>query len=121
VLTALVDIALTQRGLPRLWQLESRHLDERDRAAVLVRAARITGHLRRVIRARRPDLSRAQVEGLSWCALSVAVSPAYHRVELPLPVAARVLRAALWAVIATELPQPLPHADPRPGRPGADP
>lgn len=120
VITALVDIALTRRGLPRLWQLESRHLGRRDRAAVLLRATRITGHLRRAIRARRPELSGAQVECLSWCALSVAVSPAYHRVELPSPVAARVLRAALWAVVATDLPEPSGDAARTPHSGGAE-
>ncbi|MFC9473034.1 TetR/AcrR family transcriptional regulator [Nocardia sp. NPDC056952] len=103
IITTLVHVALAQRGLPRLWQLESRHLREQDRAAVLVRATRITRHVRRAIRSRRPELSAAEVDSLSWCALSVAVSPAYHRVELPLPMAAHVLRATIRAVITTDL------------------
>ncbi len=109
ILAALVQVALERRGLPRLWQLEFRHLHERDRSAVLIRAARLTRHLHGTVRSRRPELSAADVECLSWCALSVAVSPAYHRLELPIPVAAQVLGAAMHAVIATDLPTQPTH------------
>ncbi|WP_280297118.1 TetR/AcrR family transcriptional regulator [Nocardia abscessus] len=105
VLAELVRVALELRGLPRLWQLEFRNLTAADKTAVLVRAARITRYLRHTIHLRRPELSAADVELLSWCVLSIAVSPSYHRAELPAPAAAQVLDAAVAAVIATEMPE----------------
>ena len=104
VVVELVQVALDRRGLPRLWQLEFRHLHPTDRITVLLRAARITEFLRRTLRAQRPDLRPADVELLSWAAFSVAASPAYHRLELPPPVAARILVATVRAVLAVELP-----------------
>ncbi len=103
----LVRVALELRGLPRLWQLEFRNLAPADRAAVLVRVVRLTGYLRRWILARRPELTRADAELLSWCVLSVAVSPSYHRAELPPPMAAQVLDAAVAAVVSARLPEPV--------------
>ncbi|MEV6337007.1 helix-turn-helix domain-containing protein [Nocardia vinacea] len=104
VLTELVRVALELRGLPRLWQLEFRNLLPTDRVGVLARAVRLTYYLRTAIRARRPDLAPADVELLSWCVLSVAVSPSYHRVELPGPLFAEVLDQAVAATIDVRLP-----------------
>ncbi|MGW5108874.1 TetR/AcrR family transcriptional regulator [Nocardia sp. NPDC004123] len=101
---ALVRVALELRELPRLWQLEFRNLTPGDRTAVLLRAARLTGYLRHWIRGCRPELNVADVELLSWCVLSVAVSPSYHRTELPLPIAAQLLESVVAEVIRTELP-----------------
>lgn len=100
----LVRVALELRGLPRLWQLEFRNLAAADRTAVLLRVVRITGYLRRWIRAVRPDLDAADRELLGWCVLSIAVSPSYHRAELPPAEAAQVLDAAVAAVVSTRLP-----------------
>ncbi|WP_280495889.1 TetR/AcrR family transcriptional regulator [Nocardia asiatica] len=117
VLAELVRVALELRGLPRLWQLEFRNLTTPDKTAVLVRAARLTRYLRHTIRLRRPELSAADVELLSWCVLSIAVSPSYHRAELPAPASAQVLDAAVAAVIATEMPErPAGHTPNRPPR-----
>ncbi|MFD5177018.1 TetR/AcrR family transcriptional regulator [Nocardia sp. NPDC058379] len=104
VVVELVQVALDRRGLPRLWQLEFRHLHPTDRVAVLLRAARLTEFLRRTVRTQRPELRPADVELLSWAAFSVAASPAYHRLELPPAVAARVLVATARAVLAIDLP-----------------
>lgn len=117
VLAELVRVALELRGLPRLWQLEFRNLTAADKTAVLVRVARLTRYLRRTIRLRRPELSAADVELLSWCVMSIAVSPSYHRAELPAPAAAQVLDAAVAAVITTRMPaRPAGHAPNRPPR-----
>lgn len=117
VLAQVVRVALELRGLPRLWQLEFRNLTPADKAAVLVRVSRLTRYLRHTIRARRPELTTPDVELLSWCVLSVAVSPSYYRAELPAPVAAQVLDAAVAAVISTELPEyPAGRAPTRPPR-----
>ncbi|WP_281879952.1 TetR/AcrR family transcriptional regulator [Nocardia sputorum] len=117
VLAELVRVALELRGLPRLWQLEFRNLTAADKTAVLVRVARLTRYLRRAIRLRRPELSAADVELLSWCVLSIAVSPSYHRAELPAPAAAQVLDAAVAAVITTRMPAcPAGYAPHRPPR-----
>ncbi|GAB2552693.1 TetR/AcrR family transcriptional regulator [Nocardia heshunensis] len=110
----LVRVALELRELPRLWQLEFRNLAQNDRIAVLVRAARLIGYLRRWIRGRRPELTFADAELLSWCVLSVVVSPSYHRTELPTPIAAGILDSLVAAVIETEMPQyPAGHAPAR--------
>ncbi|MFI6365591.1 TetR/AcrR family transcriptional regulator [Nocardia sp. NPDC050630] len=104
VLTELVRVALELRGLPRLWQLEFRNLRPTDRMGVLARAVRLTRYVRIAIRARRPDLAAVDVELLSWCVLSVAVSPSYHRVELPESLFAEVLDKAVAATIDVRLP-----------------
>ncbi|MEV5838750.1 helix-turn-helix domain-containing protein [Nocardia sp. NPDC052112] len=104
VLTELVRVALELRGLPRLWQLEFRNLRPTDRMGVLARAVRLTRYLRTAIRLRRTDLAAADVEMLSWCVLSVAVSPSYHRVELPGSLFAEVLDEAVAATIDVRLP-----------------
>ncbi|MGW4352894.1 TetR/AcrR family transcriptional regulator [Nocardia sp. NPDC004582] len=101
----LVRVVLELRELPRLWQLEFRHLTPEDRSAVLLRAARITGYLRHWIRGCRPDLDAADVELLSWCVLSIAVSPSYHRAELPPQAAAQALDSVVAEVIRTEFPR----------------
>ncbi|WP_433623617.1 TetR/AcrR family transcriptional regulator [Nocardia sp. CA-120079] len=113
----LVRVALELRGLPRLWQLEFRNLAPDDRSAVLVRVIRLTGHLRRWIQVSRPELSGPDVELLSWCVLSVAMSPSYHRAELPPPMTAHVLDAAVAAVVSTRLPRSASSGLVRPVRP----
>ncbi|MFI1917398.1 TetR/AcrR family transcriptional regulator [Nocardia sp. NPDC020380] len=104
VLAEVVRVGLEVRVLPRLWQLEFRHVSPADRSAVLRLAVRMVGYLRAAISARRPNLTTADVELLSWCVLSIAVSPSYHRAELPAPVTARVLDAAVTAVVDVPLP-----------------
>lgn len=114
VFEELVAIALDLRGLPRLWQLEFRNLTAAHRSSVLIRAARLTGYLRRAVRARRPELPDADAELLSWCVLSVAVSPSYHRQQLPTTTFTSVLDAAIVRLLDTELPPggPTPHPPP---------
>ncbi|MEU3012183.1 TetR/AcrR family transcriptional regulator [Nocardia asteroides] len=104
VFEELVAIALELRGLPRLWQLEFRNLAPAHRYSVLVRAVRLTGYLRRAVRARRPQLPGRDVELLSWCILSVAVSPSYHRQRLPTSTFTSVLDAAILRLLTTDLP-----------------
>ncbi|MGV9817537.1 TetR/AcrR family transcriptional regulator [Nocardia xishanensis] len=112
VLTELVAVALELRGLPRLWQLEFRSVSPEDRQAVLVRVVRLTGYLRRAVRVHRPDLSAPEVELLSWCVLSVAVSPSYHQVDLPATTFVDVLDGAVLALITADLSPEVPHARP---------
>ncbi|MEV0295484.1 helix-turn-helix domain-containing protein [Nocardia sp. NPDC050710] len=103
VLTELVRISLELRGLPRLWQLEFRNLAPLDRTAALLRVVRLTGYLRAAIRVRRPQLPTWDVELLSWCALSVAVSPSYHRVSLARQDFVAMLDAAIESLITAEV------------------
>lgn len=119
VFEELVAIALELRGLPRLWQLEFRNLTATHRSSVLIRAVRLTGYLRRAVRKRRPELSDHDVELLSWCVLSVAVSPSYHRQQLPPTTFTSVLDAAIVRLLATELPPG--GTSPRTSRPAAPP
>ncbi|MFD6394516.1 TetR/AcrR family transcriptional regulator [Nocardia sp. NPDC060259] len=104
VFEELVAIALELRGLPRLWQLEFRNLASAHRRSVLIRAVRLTRHLRRAVRAHRPELPDKDAELLSWCILSVAVSPSYHRQELPTTAFTSILEAAILRLLTTELP-----------------
>ncbi|WP_169814367.1 TetR/AcrR family transcriptional regulator [Nocardia mexicana] len=104
VVIELVRVSLELRGLPRLWQLEFRSLAAADRMAVLARVVRLTGFLRTAIVVDRRELGTTDVELLSWCALSVAVSPSYHRVELSGPVFVEVLEDAVAAVVDARLP-----------------
>ncbi|WP_280377146.1 TetR/AcrR family transcriptional regulator [Nocardia wallacei] len=104
VLGALTTACLQLRGLPRLWQLEVRNLSATDRIAVLARVVRLSGFLRAAIRERRPDLSRDDVEFLAWCALSVAVSPSYHHLQIPDAEFVRVLDAVIGEVITVRFP-----------------
>lgn len=103
VLRELVAMALELRGLPRLWQLEFRNLTTDHRQAVLMRAARLTGYLRRAVRVKRPELAPADVEIMSWCALSVAVSPSYHHVDLASGEFSAILGAAIERMLTAEL------------------
>ena len=99
----LVDTALDFRGLPRLWQREARNLAAHDRTAVLARVLRLCLPLRREVAARRPDLSRPNVEFLAWCALSVAMSPSHHAMRVPRSVFTVHLRAMIDDVVAAPL------------------
>ncbi|MET9211694.1 MULTISPECIES: TetR/AcrR family transcriptional regulator [unclassified Nocardia] len=119
VFEELVVIALELRGLPRLWQLEFRNLTAAHRYSVLIRAVRLTGYLRRAVRAQRPELPGRDAELLSWCILSVAVSPSYHRQQLPTSTFTSVLDAAILRLLTTELPPG--GAVPRAPRPRAAP
>lgn len=104
VLSALTTACLELRGLPKLWQLEVRNLAAADRIAVLARVVRLSGFLRTAIRDRRPDLGADDIEFLGWCVLSVAVSPSYHRVQLPEATFVRVLDTIVGAVVGAEFP-----------------
>ncbi|MFD4443559.1 TetR/AcrR family transcriptional regulator [Nocardia sp. NPDC058519] len=98
-LAELVRVALEIRGLTRLWQLEFRSLTEADRVGVLSRAVRLTMLIRQGIRARRPDLSTADHEALSWIVLSAVTSTSNHRTQLPADRFAQVLGGVVDAVI----------------------
>ncbi|GEM30508.1 hypothetical protein NN3_15150 [Nocardia neocaledoniensis NBRC 108232] len=99
-LPALVRVALETRGLARLWQLEFRSLTPMDRVGVLARSVRLTHRIGAAVRARRPDLGAADRDALGWVVLSVVTSPSNHRTQLPDDAFARVLDAAVDAVIA---------------------
>ncbi|WP_342799958.1 helix-turn-helix domain-containing protein [Nocardia sp. No.11] len=103
VLRELVTMALELRGLPRLWQLEFRNLTTEHRQAVLMRAARLTGYLRRAVRVKRPDLAPADIEIMSWCVLSVAVSPSYHHLDLASEEFSAILGSAIERMLTAEL------------------
>jgi len=105
VLDELVDTALEFRGLPRLWQSEARSLADRDRMAVMMRVLRLNLLLRREIAELRPDLSRANVEFLAWCALSVATSPSHYSLRLPPGTFATHLRAIIGEVVRAPVPE----------------
>ncbi|WP_433725472.1 TetR/AcrR family transcriptional regulator [Nocardia sp. CA-129566] len=120
VLSALTTACLELRGLPRLWQLEVRNLAAADRIAVLARVVRLNGFLRTAIRDRRPDLGADDIEFLGWCVLSVAVSPSYHRVQLPETTFVRVLDTIVGAVVGAEFPAVGDQVTAIPGGPRRD-
>ncbi|MFE7724159.1 TetR/AcrR family transcriptional regulator, partial [Nocardia rhizosphaerihabitans] len=99
VLPALVRVSLETRGLARLWQLEFRSLTPVDRIGVLARSVRLTHRIGAAIQARRPDIAAADRDTLGWIVLSVVTSPSNHRTQLPDDAFARVLDAAVDAVI----------------------
>ncbi|WP_433521275.1 TetR/AcrR family transcriptional regulator [Nocardia pseudovaccinii] len=103
VFAEMVSACLELRGLPRLWQLEVRSLTAADRSAVLVRAVRLSGPLRRAVAARRPDLNPPEVEFLAWCVFSIATSPSYHRIRLSEAVFAELLETLIQRVVEAEL------------------
>lgn len=98
-LPALVRVSLETRGLARLWQLEFRSLTPVDRMGVLARSVRLTHRIGAAIQARRPDIAAADRDTLGWIVLSVVTSPSNHRTQLPDDAFARVLDAAVNAVI----------------------
>ncbi|MBJ8343315.1 TetR/AcrR family transcriptional regulator [Antrihabitans sp. YC2-6] len=83
ILPALIELALDNRDLTRLWQREVRSLSDTDRRAVLHRIARVHASIMTAVLQARPDLAEPERALLAWAALSVAVSPSNHHVELP--------------------------------------
>ncbi|MFI8975673.1 TetR/AcrR family transcriptional regulator [Nocardia asteroides] len=98
-LPALVRVSLETRGLARLWQLEFRNLTPVDRMGVLARSVRLTHRIGAAVQARRPGITAADRDALGWVVLSVVTSPSNHRTRLPDDAFARVLDAAVDAVI----------------------
>ncbi|MDG3016777.1 helix-turn-helix domain-containing protein [Speluncibacter jeojiensis] len=104
IIAGLVDQSLTHRRLTALWQREVKALSEEDRRAVLVRVARVHRWVLRAVTALRPELDAGRGEMLAWFALSAAVSPTQHNVQLPRAVFAAQLRELTTAVIHADLP-----------------
>ncbi|GAA4678242.1 TetR/AcrR family transcriptional regulator [Gordonia humi] len=115
VLAAFTETFLDHRVSGNLYRWEQRVLREPDR--VRTREARIGLHrrLRSLIEAARPGLVRPSADLLTVAALSVAASPATHRVTMPRRAATDLVAGAAMTLLDVDLPAPTPTPAESPG------
>lgn len=75
--------ALDRRGLPLLWQRESRHLPSAEREQLRHAVSDIADKIGVLIRSSRPELEPADVTVLSWAVIAVFGSFGMRRIPLP--------------------------------------
>lgn len=105
LLPLLARTALDNRAGAVLWQRDGRHLPPEARAELRVMAREIGTRIERLVAARRPRLGGPARALLTWCALGVATSVAFHRTDLPRPEYEDVLADLLEAVLSADLPR----------------
>jgi AcrR family transcriptional regulator len=104
IVEALAVDMLARRGVVVLWQREARQLSPTDRARIQAAVDRIARQFAAVVRARRPGLSIAQNELLSWSGLAVATSVSYHDLVLPEPSFTTLLSELIITAIDAPIP-----------------
>jgi AcrR family transcriptional regulator len=104
VLNGLAGFSLDHRGLGVLWQRESRHLDDRQRAGLRDHIRDTVATLAALLRGQRPGLTTEQAESLVQCMLSVLLSSSQHRLVLPRPEYDRLMADLCRAVLAAQPP-----------------
>jgi AcrR family transcriptional regulator len=105
VLGGLAGFSLDHRGLGVLWQRESRHLDDRQRAGLRDHIRDTVATLAALLRGQRPGLTPEQAESLVQCMLSVLLSSSQHRLVLPRPEYDLLMADLCRAVLAAQPPQ----------------
>lgn len=104
LLRAMAALAMERRELGVLWQRESRHLPEAERAEIRRRIRTIAAWTAAVVREARPELSPANVDLLVWAAFAVFASPSHHTVKLPRARFEELLYAMGATVVAGTVP-----------------
>lgn len=106
-LAAMVDgLAATagaRRDLGGLWNRETRHLDDERRARMRGRFFAFLAYFTEQLHLARPELSAADADLLSWCALGVLTSPSYHGTEVDEARLVDLLRRMTLAVCTAPL------------------
>jgi AcrR family transcriptional regulator len=104
VLRGLAGFSLDHRGLGVLWQRESRHLDDRQRADLRNHIRDTVTTLAGLLREQRAELATEQAELLVQCTLSVLLSSGQHRLMLPRPGYDLLMADLCRAVLAVRPP-----------------
>lgn len=115
VLAAFTETVMEHRRAGNLYRWERRVLDDADRTRT--RDVRIALHrrLRSLIEIARPALDRPTADLLAVATLSIAASPATHRIAMGRRAAAELVSTAAVALIDVELPDPSPTPAQLPG------
>jgi AcrR family transcriptional regulator len=104
VLGGLARFSLDHRGLGVLWQGESRHLDDTQRADLRDHIRDTVAVLAGLLRDQRADLASGVAELLVQCMLSVLLSSGQHRLVLPRPQYDQLMTKLGRAVLAIDPP-----------------
>lgn len=104
VLRGLAGFSLDHRGLGVLWQRESRHLDDMQRAELRDHIRDTVAALAELLREQRGDLAVERAELLVQCQLSVLLSSGQHRLRLPRPEHDLLMVDLCHAVLAVRPP-----------------
>lgn len=115
VLTAFADTVMEHRRAGNLYRWERRVLDDADRERT--RGVRIGLHrrLRALIEASRTTLTRPQADLLAVATLSIAASPATHRITMGRRSAADLVSTAALSLLDVAFPAPTPLSTRPPG------
>ncbi|MFC9833740.1 TetR/AcrR family transcriptional regulator [Rhodococcus sp. NPDC127530] len=96
-------VALERRGLPALWQRESRHLPDEQRAVLRQRLIENAALVRVLVAGERPDLDEANSELLTWALIAAFGSFGLHRITLPKGEFLRIRYELLSTLVHCEL------------------
>jgi AcrR family transcriptional regulator len=103
VVGGLAETAGARRDLGVLWNRETRHLDDERRHRMRGRFFAFLAYFTEQLHNARPELSRAEADLLSWCALAVLTSPSYHATEVDQARLVDLLRRMTLAVCTAPL------------------
>ncbi|MCF8589390.1 TetR/AcrR family transcriptional regulator [Gordonia liuliyuniae] len=115
VLAAFADTVMEHRSSGNLYRWERRVLHDADRTRT--RDVRVALHrrLRSLIEAARPNLPRPLTDLLAVATLSVAASPATHRIAMGRRAATELVSTAAVTLLDVDFPDSPPTADRPPG------
>jgi len=99
----LASTAGERRYLGVLWNREARFLDNEQRSRMRERFFAFLAEFARHLKASRPEISDADADFLSWCALGVLTSPSYHRTEMGAAAMFDLLERMTLAVCTTPM------------------
>ena len=102
VVNAACELVVGNRDIAALWWRESRNLEPDTFDRLRGRVVANTSAYRRLIRAQRPELSKADAQRLAWGVQAVLASPSFHSSELPRAQFVGLLSAACAAVCAVD-------------------
>lgn len=108
VLAAFTDTVMEHRRAGNLYRWERRVLDDADRTHTREVRIRLHRRLRMLIETARPTLDRPTADLLAVAALSIAASPATHRIAMGRRAATELVSTAAVALIDVEFPDPAP-------------
>ncbi|WP_134144484.1 TetR/AcrR family transcriptional regulator [Mycobacteroides salmoniphilum] len=108
--STLATVSLRNRAAGVLWQREGRYLPAEIRDELRSQTRTIGVTIAALVRRQYPALDETQADLLSWCALAIAQSISYHRLQLP----AAEFAATLTALVDNALAVPMPLLDPVP-------
>ncbi|GAA4479097.1 TetR/AcrR family transcriptional regulator [Rhodococcus olei] len=110
-------VALERRGLPTLWQRESRHLPDEQRAQLRQQLNEIASRVGVLVARERPDLTEANVDLVTWAVIAALGSFGLHRITLPKGEFQRIHFELLSTVVHCRLADETADEDKTPAAP----